>query len=77
VSAEQGKKETIFQQFVNRMQRSIVDLPVAMRVTDIGELTDLDTYWRLAYADCSHVQAFAREGLDDPAAAVFFVQPNV
>jgi hypothetical protein len=45
-----------------------------MRVTDIGELTDHDTYWNLAYDGCSHVQAFARQGLDDPEAAVFFVR---
>jgi hypothetical protein len=45
-----------------------------MRATDVGELTDHNTYWHLAYDACSHSQAFAREGLDDPAAAVLFVQ---
>jgi hypothetical protein len=45
-----------------------------MTVTDVGELTDHATYWHLAYAACSHVQVFARQGLDDPEAAVFFVR---
>jgi hypothetical protein len=45
-----------------------------MRVQGVGELTDNDTYWHLAYDDCSHVQAFAREGLDDPEGATFFVR---
>jgi hypothetical protein len=45
-----------------------------MRVQGVGELTDHDTYWHLTYDDCGHVQAFAREGLDDPEGATFFVR---
>src|SRR3989442_11326843 len=45
-----------------------------MRVQDVGELTDDGLYWRLVYDDCGHVQAFAREGLDDPEGAAFFVR---
>src|SRR5712692_1111200 len=45
-----------------------------MRVTDVGELTDHDTYWHLACDDCTHVQLFARQGLDDAEAAGVFVR---
>jgi len=45
-----------------------------MRVTDVGELTDHDTYWHLSYDDCTHVQLFARQGLDDAEAAGGFVR---
>ncbi len=45
-----------------------------MRVQGVGELTDAGSYWRLVYDDCGHVQALAREGLDDPEGAVFFVR---
>jgi hypothetical protein len=37
-----------------------------MRVQGVGELTDHNTYWRLTYDECGHVQEFAREGLDEP-----------
>jgi hypothetical protein len=38
----------------------------AIRIEEVGELADLDKCWHLAYDDCSHGQAFAREGLEDP-----------
>ena len=45
-----------------------------MRLQGIGKLTDHDTYWRLTYDECGHIQEFAREGYDDPASAAFFVR---
>ncbi len=47
---------------------------IDMRVQGVGELTDHDTYWHLIYDDCGHVQVFAREGLDEPEGAAFFVR---
>jgi hypothetical protein len=35
----------------------------------IGELTDIDTCWRLVYAACGHIQYLARVGLEDPQRA--------
>jgi hypothetical protein len=45
-----------------------------MRVQSVGELTDHDTYWRLTYDECGHVQEFAREGLDEPEDVAVYVQ---
>ena len=45
-----------------------------MRVQGVGELTDDGMFWRLAYDDCSHIQAFVREGLDEPEGAAFYVR---
>jgi hypothetical protein len=52
----------------------VVVHPLAdMKVQGVGELTDHSTYWRLTYAECGHVQEFAREGLDEPEDAAFYV----
>jgi hypothetical protein len=45
-----------------------------MRVQGVGELTDHDTYWRLTYEACGHVQEFPREGLEEPDGAALFVR---
>ncbi len=45
-----------------------------MKVQGVGELTDDGSYWRRVYNDCGHAQALAREGLDDPEGAAFFVR---
>jgi hypothetical protein len=45
-----------------------------MWVQGVGELTDHDTFWRLTYDACGHVQEFAREGLDEPDGAGLFVR---
>jgi hypothetical protein len=45
-----------------------------MRVRGVGELANHDTYWHLVYDDCGHVQAFAREGLDDPDGAAVYAR---
>ncbi len=36
-----------------------------MRIEVVGELTYHDTYWRLLYDKCRHVQEFARFELED------------
>jgi hypothetical protein len=45
-----------------------------MRVQGVGELTDHDTYWRLTYEECGHVQEFALVGLEAPEGVAFFVR---
>jgi hypothetical protein len=45
-----------------------------MRVQGVGELTDHDTYWRLTYEECGHVQEFPRVGLEAPEGVAFFVR---
>jgi hypothetical protein len=40
-----------------------------MRLPGIGELTDMEDYWRLVYESCGHVQVLAREGLEGPERA--------
>ncbi len=45
-----------------------------MRLQGVGELTNHATYWHLVYEACGHVQAFAREGLDDADAAAFYAR---
>jgi hypothetical protein len=65
---------TIFKRFVNRPHGAVIHFLVDMKVQGVGELTNEGSYWRLVYYDCGHVQAFAREGLDDPEGAAFFVR---
>jgi hypothetical protein len=52
----------------------IHSLIVDMRMQGVGELTDHDTHWYLAYDDCSHGQVVARVGLEEPERAARFVR---
>ena len=45
-----------------------------MRLPGIGELTQVEDYWRLVYDRCGHVQDLARPGLEDPARATAYVR---
>jgi hypothetical protein len=65
---------TVFQRFVNCLHGTVNHPLVDMRVHGVGELTHYDTYWHLSYDECGHVQEFAREGLDEPEGAAFFVR---
>jgi hypothetical protein len=64
---------TVLQRFDNTLHEAVVHLPIDMHVQNVGELTDHGNHWELAYAECGHTQAIAREGLESSQRAARFI----